>query len=639
MANDSEGIPTAHYLALAAGPLRMQLDTRSGFLRYIRYGEVEVLRGIYVAVRDRNWGTVTPHVSELHSDSTVDGQRTTFTVECRRGDIDFLWHGTLTTTDSGSVSYEMHGIARNSFHRNRIGFCVLHPIRECAGRPCEIVRSDGTVVRGSFPQAVSPHQPFTSMRSITHEIAAGLQAVVEFEGDVFEMEDQRNWSDASFKTYCTPLSLPFPVEVAAGTVVQQRVVLRLIGQPLEPLPAPMVGASTDCVCRIGRAIRLPRLGLGTASHGQPLTPHERNRIRDLDLDHLRLDLALEDPAFVERLRQATEEAEALATSLQVALHFRDVEPELERLSQAVRILRPPVATWLVFQASRPAVGGEYYQTIKAVLKNLRPAALVGAGSNSNFAEANRHRLPPGTAEAVCFPITPQIHAFDDESLTETLQAQPQLVESARQFAGDVPVLVTPVTLKPRFNAVATAPEQPAPLGELPPQVDPRQTSTFLAGWTLGSLVQLAAAETSRVTYFETTGWLGVMETESGSLLPEQFPSRRGGVFPVYHLLVDIAELGHWDLRILETDDPLRIQGLLASSFGVSVFLLANLTAEPLSVQLPVTGQGQLSCRLLDELAREESTLFPDVYRARKLSALAEPRLTLPPHAYARVEVK
>ena len=29
-------------------------------------------------------------------------------------------------------------------------------------------------------------------------------------GDVFEMEDQRNWTDASFKTYCTPLRQPFP---------------------------------------------------------------------------------------------------------------------------------------------------------------------------------------------------------------------------------------------------------------------------------------------------------------------------------------------------------------------------------------------------------------------------------------------
>jgi D-apionolactonase len=42
------------------------------------------------------------------------------------------------------------------------------------------------------------------------------------------MEDQRNWTDASFKTYSTPLELPFPVEVAAGERIFQRVVLSIM---------------------------------------------------------------------------------------------------------------------------------------------------------------------------------------------------------------------------------------------------------------------------------------------------------------------------------------------------------------------------------------------------------------------------
>ena len=35
------------------------------------------------------------------------------------------------------------------------------------------------------------------------------------------MEDQRNWTDASFKTYSTPLSEPIPVTVKAGTRISQ----------------------------------------------------------------------------------------------------------------------------------------------------------------------------------------------------------------------------------------------------------------------------------------------------------------------------------------------------------------------------------------------------------------------------------
>ena len=36
------------------------------------------------------------------------------------------------------------------------------------------------------------------------------------EGDTFEMEDQRNWSDASYKTYVRPLALPWPYVLPAG---------------------------------------------------------------------------------------------------------------------------------------------------------------------------------------------------------------------------------------------------------------------------------------------------------------------------------------------------------------------------------------------------------------------------------------
>ena len=38
-----------------------------------------------------------------------------------------------------------------------------------------------------------------------------------------------NWTDASFKTYSTPLSRPFPVEVASGEEIHQKVTLNLSG--------------------------------------------------------------------------------------------------------------------------------------------------------------------------------------------------------------------------------------------------------------------------------------------------------------------------------------------------------------------------------------------------------------------------
>ena len=51
----------------------------------------------------------------------------------------------------------------------------------------------------------------------------------------------------------------------------------------------------------------------------------------------------------------------------------------------------------------------------------------------------------------------------------------------------------------------------------------------------------AESGVSSATYYETTGWRGVMETAQGSPLPELFPSLPGGVFPLYHVFADLTE--------------------------------------------------------------------------------------------------
>ncbi|MEQ1831085.1 MAG: hypothetical protein ABL921_34375, partial [Pirellula sp.] len=45
-------------LPLAAGPLSMMFDSENAFLRYVRFGDLEIVRGVFAAVRDSNWDTV-----------------------------------------------------------------------------------------------------------------------------------------------------------------------------------------------------------------------------------------------------------------------------------------------------------------------------------------------------------------------------------------------------------------------------------------------------------------------------------------------------------------------------------------------------------------------------------------------------
>ncbi len=158
---------------LRAGGLTALFEPATGWLRSIRLGQVEVLRAIYGAVRDRNWGTVTPQISNLQVEQKGSSFSVTFDMRCHEGEIEFDWHGAIDGTEDG-ITFSFDGTAASTFLRNRIGLCVLHPIRECAGRPCIIETAEGVRQPSQFPQAIAPHQPFKNLRAMTHEVLPGL---------------------------------------------------------------------------------------------------------------------------------------------------------------------------------------------------------------------------------------------------------------------------------------------------------------------------------------------------------------------------------------------------------------------------------------------------------------------------------
>ena len=65
---------------------------------------------------------------------------------------------------------------------------------------------------------------------MTHEPVPGVRATLRMEGDTWETEDHRNWSDASFKTYCRPLALPWPYTIPGGTEIRHTVTLSFAGR-------------------------------------------------------------------------------------------------------------------------------------------------------------------------------------------------------------------------------------------------------------------------------------------------------------------------------------------------------------------------------------------------------------------------
>ena len=632
-------------IPLRAGPLSLAYE--NGDLRYIRLGTREVLRRVYAAVRDRNWGTVQPRLSNVKLNIQPDSFHITYDVECRQGDIDFFWQGAITGEADGAITFKMEGEARSTFLRNRLGFCILHPM-ECAGAAARIEHVDGSEEESRFPVHIAPQYvrdgrihpvyPFAEMRALAHQVTPDVWAEVRFEGDIFEMEDQRNWIDASYKTYCTPLRLPFPVQVERGTKIAQSVTLRLIGA-VPPVEDDSTAALSFTVMDT-IAGRLPRLGLGVASHGGRLTDQEINRLKALRLSHLRVDVHLGKGDVEAVLRRATDEARALDVALEVALHLtNDAENELQAFRRILEAVKPPVCTWLIFHEKEKSTRERWIKMAREYLADYSPEAKLGSGTNVFFTELNCEPPPAQLLDLVVYSINPTVHAIDNASVVETLQAHAPTVESARQFSGRAHIAVSPVTFRMRFNPNATGPEPETPPGELPPQVDPRQMSLFGAGWTMGSIKYLAESRVYSATYYETTGWRGVMETEAGSPAPHRFRSIPGGVFPLYHVLADVGEFA--DALVSRSSQPLTIDGLALRKDGRLRVLLANFTGRVQRVTLHGL-RGMLEIRSLDERSVETAMRAPECFRqqaGQTVDATGDLTLEILPFGVVRIDGK
>lgn len=617
---------------LRAGPFSLVYEC--GDLRSIKLGQHEVLRRVYVAIRDRNWDTIPPVFSNLQMEIGAVSFRITYDVENKQGEIDFAWQGVITGDASGAISFSMVGEARSTFWKNRIGFCTLYPAA-CAGTLCEVEHQDGTLEKAELPILISARQPvpsFEGLGKVTHPVEPGKWAEVRFDGDVFEMEDQRNWTDASYKIFSTPIRLPYPAEIQKGARVSQsiQVSLRLDAPESQSVSAGASGQVSGLTLTVDPtrpALALPPLGLGVASHGQPLSAREAARLKALHLDHLRVDLDLKQPDFpdAERLAQAAGQARQLGATLEAALIIPPGDPEgLRRLAEIAAKTQPPIAAWLIYPVKELFNGGtpvrEVVEMARQILGNSLPGAKFAAGTNSDFIFLQRSLPPVDFLDEVTLAMIPEVHAVDNTSMIETLEAQPQVVASARKLTRGLPVRVSPVTLKMRFNAYASGAAPALKPDELPPQVDLRQMSLFGAGWVLGSLNALASSGVSSLTFFETTGWRGILETENGSPIPEVFQSIPGGVYPVYFVFYALGEFAGGEILPVKSSDAMAVSGMLLRKGSRQRILFANHTGQPQPVSLPGISSAA-SFQWIDETNAEWAMGSPEEFLAQAGEAL------------------
>lgn len=241
-------------IRLHAGPWTVEFERWSGWVRGIRLGGIEVVRAVYSVVRGDDWTTMSQRIVTSHVSQEDGSFQATWKSEL--DDMAFSWEGCVWS-DGKTLQIETIGTSGQSYESRRTGMCVLHP-REVSGLACTVTHNDGTTDSGVFPVEIPPDQPFFDIRTLSHSVGdATLQ--MEFKGEVFEMEDQRNYTDVSFKTYVRPQSWPQPFAVKDGDVFHHGLHLSYTGTPTD-------GESPSCVLLTPSEEWIPVPRIGTYGH-------------------------------------------------------------------------------------------------------------------------------------------------------------------------------------------------------------------------------------------------------------------------------------------------------------------------------------------------------------------------------------
>lgn len=574
-----ENEPLPKTMKLSAGPLKLTYN--SGSIRSVKLGSFEVVRMIYVALRDHNWGTIIPALTNEAIEEFEGGFKISYQSLYSEKNIRFVFHVTISGDPSGTVVFDIEGEALSEFMTNRTGFCVLHPVKECMGNSCEITEPDGQKKVDSFPELISPHQPMKNMAEMSWHVADMGIARIKFIGEIFEMEDQRNWTDDSYKTYCRPLELPFPYAFKTRDKIHQRITLSV------ECNANLVSSSfKEYHLRYdnGSKFPLPKIGVGKSTTRPELSERETVLIKEIGFDDYDIHVIFNE-TWQKDLEVSIKEANSLDIPLHLNVQFsEEFQVEIELLSVCLSSKNAAVNSILILHNEEMVTSEAFLAQVIKELKMAFPSANIGAGTSGFFAELNRQRIENPALDFLSYSITPQVHAFDNLTLVENLMGQSATVKTAKAFAKGKKIHIRPITLKIHPN-----PSDTSKVGKIDEEfsthIDVRQMSLFGAGWILGSIKQMAQAGADSITYFETTGEKGIILGDKPTERPEVFQVEPGAVFPFFYVLREVLNSKTANVISSESSHPTEFEGVVLEEQGKKIYILANFTDKQIEVRV------------------------------------------------------
>jgi D-apionolactonase len=574
----------------SAGPLTLRIS--DGAVRRLCWNGVEVVRGIACPIRDANWATCPSVLSEENAITTPDG----FEIAQVRLVADGALRVALVFKGSSDGTFRATAemSACREFITNRAGFTLLHPLRDVVGTQLSVVHPDGSIRASQFPLLISPDQVAGEISGLRHSVN-GIDTEIVFRGEVFEMEDQRNWTDASFKTYCRPLSLPRPYRLNAGEIQRQEIWISVRGAPSRKSPA--ANTSPSAIVELEAcAENVPRLAVAMEAGAIP-DVHAQKLCRLLNPAILQLRVTPQTARAVCESAKSLVAAGPAEIELEIVIPSTDdpqaaltrVAADCKSACLAVaRVLALPENYLQSYQPTGPWPAGPRPRDLRKHVRASFPDAQTGGGVLTYFPELNRCR--PELCDYVVHGSTAITHASDDCSVLESLEGLSHVFKSGRALAQQRDYRLGLTAIGMRSNPYGSGVVENLRQGRVAMAgADPRQRGLFAAAWAVGAMAATQGHHVSSMALSAFVGPFGAIHRPERWAQPLYEEGAGAMVYPIFHVVRFLGGMGGASRLSLQNMGE-GIVGVAARVHSHARLVLANPGAGVSQIRLPKKAQ-------------------------------------------------
>jgi hypothetical protein len=310
-------------------------------------------------------------------------------------------------------------------------------------------------------------------------------------GKVLEAEDQRNWTDNTYKIYSGSLSEQRPFITSAGSTWKQSIEFEVgISKRTSADPTKILVREIEALPSIGLQFNTDSL----------LTPDDLEKaLILLEIDHLRIN---EEALTSQKIATTASSGLILETALLSSNKDEVLKAEVLQLSQRV----PAGSRLLIQRESREVVEAS------DLPKNDSLNAYI-PGTDAYLVDLHREKFE--FADSVTYSMAPTVHSTDTETIFKTLSTQKESIEFVQKHLAPQ-VFISPITFSTRGNPeTGHSREQRINFAD--------QDSAMLirtiegAAWTLGSIHAVASAGAFSGSWHELFGEYGIIYSQSGSI--------------------------------------------------------------------------------------------------------------------------